>query len=347
MSSWVRDMAMKPPQRPASMPVLDSPTLMISEPGPVRVFDLPNTRRIIPPPSSDDNTNSWRLPEPFSSPSRNASTMRTFDNPTRIKFGQTVNRGQPKQPEQWTKIETVKRKSAQQQEAPAVTQLDRPSNPNVTIVMESSKDIEYLEASLQSLGRQTYSKWVGLLGLRTQDEDTLKSVNASLLKLQLGNVFKVVVFADNDTPADALSSLISQASTQYIAFSSSTDLWVAKKLDQQVQELEANPETGIVGSMSRYFGDRVELAKVPPGTLKVEDFKNGNPVVFPSVVMRRDLAVMSGEFANFEFDCWVRNIANNVNIVNLTQILTLQRVNNSKYVARKDDKDEIRVKYNI
>jgi hypothetical protein len=329
------------------MPVLDSPTLMISEPGPMRVFDLPNTRRIIPPPSSGDNTNSWRLPEPFSSPSRNSSTMRTFDNPSRIKFGQTVNRGQSKQPEQWTKIEPAKKKSTQQSEAPAVTQLDRPINPNVTVILESSKDIEYLEATLQSIGRQTYSNWVGLLGLRTQDGDTLKSVNASLLKLQLGKVFKVVAFADSDSASHVISELISQADSQYVAFSTSSDLWVAKKLEQQVNELESNSSTGIVGSMSRYFGDRVELAKIPPGSLKVEDFKNGNPVVFSSVVMRRDLAVISGEYANFEFDCWVRNIANNVNIVNLTQILTLQRVNNAKYVARKDDKDEIRTKYNI
>jgi hypothetical protein len=347
MSSWVRDMAMKPPQRPASMSVLDSPTLMISEPGPMRVFDLPNTRRIIPSQAPEDNTNSWRLPEPFSNPSRTAPQMRTFDNPSRLKFGQTVNRGSPKQPEQFTKIEPTRVRQQQQQEAPAVKQLNRPINPNVTIILESSNDIEYLEATLQSLGRQTYSNWVGLLGLRSQDKDTLKSVNASLLKLQLGDVFKVVVFGEANTPANTIAALLEQSTTQYVAFANNTDLWVAKKLEQQVQELESNPETGIVGAMSRYFGDRVELAKIPPGNLKIEDFRTGNPVVFPSVVMRKDLAVISDDYENFEFDCWARNIARNVIIVNLSQILTLQRVNNNKIVDRKDDKDEIRLRYNI
>jgi len=346
MSSWVRDMASKPPQRPESMPVLDSPSLMISEPAPIRVFDLPSTRRLARE-DGEDNTNSWRMAEPFANPQRNSSTMRTFDNPTRLKFGQTVNRNtKPQSPEAWTKIEP-KKKTERPNEKPALAQILVPSNPDVTIVLESSKDIEYLEATLQSLGRQTYTNWVGLLALRTQDSDILKSVNDSLLKLQLGNVFKVVVYAESTTPADALSSLVSQAITKYIAFSTNSDLWVAKKLDQQVAELENNPGTGIVGSMSRYFGDRVELAKIPPGTLKVEDFKTGNPVVFPSVVMRRDLAVISNTYANFEFDCWVRNVANNVNVVNLTQILTLQRVNDRKYVARKDDKDDIRANYNI
>lgn len=345
MSSWVRDMASKPPQRPESMPVLDAPTLMISEPGPIRVFDLPNTRRISQP-ESGINTNSWRLAEPFSSPQRSSAQMRTFDNPSRIKFGQTVNRAPKQSPEAWTKIEP-KKKREQQQEKPAIVQLNRPSNPNVTIVLESSKDIEYLEATLQSLGRQTYINWVGLLGLRTQDSTTLQQVNESLLKLQLGNMFKVVVFSESESQANALAALLAEATTAYVAFSTSSDLWVAKKLEQQVAELESNAATGIVGSMSRFFGDRVELAKIPPGPLKVEDFKTGNPLVFSSVVMRRDLAVISNTYANFEFDCWVRNIANNVNIVNLTQILTLQRVNNLKYVARNDDKDEIRSAYNI
>lgn len=345
MSSWVRDMASKPPQRVESMPVLDAPTLMISEPGPMRVFDLPNTRRISLP-ESGDNTNSWRIAEPFSAPQRSSMQMRTFDNPSRIKFGQTVNRTAKQAPEAWAKIEP-KKKREQQQEKPALVQLNRPSNPNVTIILESSKDIEFLEATLQSLGRQTYSNWVGLLALRTQDSNILEAVNESLLKLQLSNIFKVVVFSEEESQANALAGLLAEATTAYIAFSTSSDLWVAKKLEQQVAELETNAATGIVGSMSRYFGDRVELAKIPPGPLKIEDFKTGNPLVFSSVVMRRDLAIISNEFANFEFDCWVRSIANNVNIVNLTQILTLQRVTNLKYVARKDDKDDVRTKYNI
>lgn len=344
MSSWVRDMASKPPQRPESMPVLDSPTLMISEPAPIRVFDLPPTRRLVRE-DKEDNTNSWRIAESFPNPQRN-STMRTFENPTRLKFGQTVNRNKPQSPEPWTKIEP-KKKTERPSEKPALAQVLAPSNPDVSIVLESSKDIEYLEATLQSLGRQTYTNWVGLLALRTQDSNILNLVNESLLKLQLGNVFKVEVHSENTTPADALSSLLSQTTSKYIAFATNGDLWVAKKLEQQVAELDNNPDTGIVGSMSRYFGDRVELAKIPPGSLKVDDFKNGNPIVFPSVVMRKDLAVISNTYANFEFDCWVRNVANNVNFVNLTQILTLQRVNNSKYVARKDDKDEIRANYNI
>lgn len=364
MSSWVRDMAMKPPQRPESIPVLESPTLMISELGPVRKFDLPITRRSqlreaqaqqqlkLEQEQEQDQSQAraWNtVGPPIVNPEN--SVIRTFENTSRLKFGQPANRMAPRakpqtQPEPWAKIEPAKKRTPQQ-EAPPVSQLARPENPIVTVVLETNKDTEFLEASLQSISRQTFSNWVGIIVLRSKEDDLALSVRRSLVKLQLGQVFSVMQMDEKTTSPEALQTAIEAATTKYIAFATNTDLWTAKKLEQQVAELEAKPEVGIIGSMSRYFGDRVELAKIPPGPLTEDDFKTGNPMIFPSVLIRRELVTFTNDFENFEFDGWVRSITQGVNITNLSPILTLQRVNFNKQVPRKDDKDDIRSKYNL
>ena len=362
MSSWVRDMAIKPPQKPEPMQVLETPTLMISEPGPVRVFEMPARRKPVerffplvePYPQEEEQQNAFVVP---------------FDYPSRIKFGQKQS---PRvMPEPFQKKEPVRQEQQQQpyqqklqqqqqqqqpqpyqqkpkpNQAPTIAQLNKPEDPLITIVLECSKDTEFLEASIQSFSRQTYNNWVGTIALRSKDNKVLETVNSIVSKLQLGNIFTVLSLDEQTSSTTALQAAIDLSKTKYIAFATSNDLWVSKKLEQQVEELEKDDCIGLVGTMSRFFGDRVELAKVPPGLLNEDDFKAANPLIFPSILMRREYAILSDDYAHFDFECWVRNITQGVIMTNLQNILTLQRVNQIKQITKNDDKDIIRAKYGL
>jgi hypothetical protein len=229
---------------------------------------------------------------------------------------------------------------------PDISQVVRPENPKVTVIIDNITDIKLLEETLVSLSRQTYSGWVGNLLCKSSSDDNIGAFKMALNKIRLGNIIDIKQFGEKTSPVDVLNGVLEGITTPYVSFCRASDLWVAKKLELQVAELEATPTLGIVGSMARYFGDKIELIKAPPGNLTEEDFKKGNPLIYSSVVMRRELAVFTNNYDNYVYECWLRNFVQNNKIINLSQILTLQRINNTD-ISVPDDMELIRENYSI
>lgn len=289
--------------------------------------------------------------------------QRTFEYPSRIKFVKGGNKILIQKPSvestdsgavetgqnslsQETSIRLEQEnKKPEPESLPNIPQNERPQNPNVTVIIDDVSNVEFLEGTLLSLTRQTYLNWIGVLALKSLDNDLVKSVKQALNKMRLGNIIEVHYFNENSS-ADILTKIGEASKTPYISLCRSSDLWVAKKLELQIAELEAKSDLGIVGSMARYFGDKIELIKVPPGKITIEDFKRGNPLVYSSVVMRRDMAKFTNAYENYDYDCWLRNFTEKDNITNLPQILTLQRDNNPD-VSKLNDMEIIRKKYDI
>ena len=277
------------------------------------------------------------------SSSQEKTSIRTFDNQMRMKFDPKATKASRKL-EPWVRLEQENKKP-EPEALPNIPQNERPQNPNVTVIIEDVSNVEFLEGTLLSLTRQTYLNWIGVLVLKSLDNDIVKSVKQALNKMRIGNIIDVQYFNENSS-ADILTKICEASKTPYISLCRSSDLWVAKKLELQIAELEAKADLGIVGSMARYFGDKIELIKVPPGKITIEDFKRGNPLVYSSVVMRRDMAKFTNAYENYDYDCWLRNFTEKDNITNLPQILTLQRDNNPD-VSKLNDMEIIRKKYDI
>ena len=342
MSSWTRDMAKKPPSTVESMPVFDSPPAKAGEaPALMRVFEPFQSRIRAEKPAL--------VVQPYTQPKTN-ELMNTFEIPKKVsKPDLQLVQPKPQQPKTqqptWEPLD-VKKKNVQVA-PPALKQLPRPSDPQISVLIDVKDNTDYTESLLQSIVRQTYNKWVGLIGLRNNDELVRVRLNESLVKLQLSNIVTVVELKDSLSLTDSYKHLLTSVETPYVAFSKNTDLWVSKKLEKQMELLQKDPALGVVGTMSRFFGDKLELVDIPPGLLNLTDFITNNPIVFSSVLVKREHVDFTNEFANFDYECWSKLVKDNVKMSNVADILTLQRVHSSISTFTKDDKEEIRRRYGL
>jgi len=230
--------------------------------------------------------------------------------------------------------------------APKVKQLDRPSKPEVTVLIDLKNDITFLSDFLQSLVRQSYTDWVSLIGLRNSDDDLNKQIVEIIVKLQMENLVRLTVLSDTLTENESYMELAKVAGTPYVALARRSDLWVSKKLQKQVDALKGDNSLSLVGTMSRLFGDKVELVNIPPGKLNISDFSTSNPIVFSSVLMKSNVLDFTAEFSSFDYDSWIRLNQTGVDMTNLTDILTLVRVSN-QVDRRKEDRDDVKAKYGL
>ena len=313
----------------------------------VKVFDNPSTikprvqkQRFLP-----------RNPEPFTPlttivPLDNNDiplVIKTFDNPTIKSNGKGQTRNEPAKYESATKI-TKNQKQ--------ISQMGVSANPQITVVIPLYNGIEFLEEALQSVKRQTYNDWIGMIGINGhgQSGEPVLSKAIEIVNLTgLTNRFTVINLPDVRGAANAINHMVGRATTPFIAHLDADDLWLSKKLEYQMSIYEQDKSFGIVGAMCRYFGDSNEFKILPPGILTVDDFSQFNPLIHSSVLIRKEYAVYSDEFVSYDYDCWVRNIKNGVNIFNINNILVLHRIHSKSYynTSGKQDPDAIKRKYDL
>jgi len=277
--------------------------------------------------------------------------VKTFDNPTTVRIR---TQGQPqRQTQAPAKYEPKSKKTgAGAGGAVAVSQLGVSANPLITIVIPLYNGIEFLEEALQSVKRQTYNDWVGLIGVNghgQSGEPTFSKSKEIVQTLGLSNRFSVINLPDVRGAANAINHLVGMATTPYIAHIDADDLWLSKKLEYQMSVFEQDPTIGIVGSMCRYFGDSNEFKILPPGLLTIEDFAVNNPLIHSSILIRREYAIYSDEFVAYDYDCWVRNVKNGTVVFNINNILVLHRIHSKSFynTSGKQDPELIKKKYGL
>jgi len=216
----------------------------------------------------------------------------------------------------------------------------------VTVIIPLVGGIEFLEDALLSVKRQTYTQWTGLLGLVNLTDAQQLSVETTLNNTGLSNRFGIEIFVyDNKNRPAAITELADKATTPLVAHLDARDIWLPKKLELQVQVIEEKG-ADIVGTLYREFGESSKAVNLPVGTLFTGDFEKSNPIIMSSVLMKRDLAVFTDEFAAFDYDCWVRSHLKGVTLFNLDAIQVLRRITRSTIFNTVDTQPElIRQKY--
>jgi teichuronic acid biosynthesis glycosyltransferase TuaG len=282
------------------------------------------------------------------------SVVKTFDNPSNIK-----PRGKPIQSKyEYQETKPKVRNQDKQENQPAtksrqlkdVSQLEIPANPQVTIVIPLNNSDEFLEEALQSVKRQTYQDWLGIIGVSGQTgEDTFAKATDIVNNLGLNNRFKVINLPDVKGAANTINHMVGQATTPLIAHLDADDLWLSKKLEFQMAVLDQDHSIGIVGTMCRYFGDSNDFKILPPGLLNVDDFKKNNPLIQSSILIKREYAIFTNEFTMYDYECWFRNVKNGVKAFNVNNILVLHRIHSKSFfnTSGQQDSDAIKQKYSL
>jgi hypothetical protein len=323
---------------------------------------------------------------PISNIVKNIDKIKNFDDVASIKPREIKSNILPKHPEPFVSLATTKTKSiipnvvptfekpslkvipGQQKVAKpviakyepnnknqgkkSVAQLDASTNPNITIVIPLYNGVEFLNEALQSVKRQTYQHWTGVIGVNgygQTGEPIFSKAFDIVYDAGLSKRFSVINLPDVKGAANAINHMVGQATTPYIAHLDADDLWLSKKLEYQISVFEQDPAIGIVGSMCRYFGDSNDFKILPPGMLTIDDFAKFNPLIHSSILLKREYAIYSDEFVAYDYDCWIRNVKNGVNVFNINNILVLHRIHSKSFynTSGKQDPEAIKRKYGL
>lgn len=332
-----------PTFRPISKSKPDSTEVKTFE-AQTNVKPRPQARKILP-----------RNPEPFVSIASNPSTsVKNYEMPVvKAQFNaQPQQRGRPTQ--QMARNEPKQRQQNQNQQSNRknVSQMGVSANPQITIVIPLYNGIEFLEEALQSVKRQSYNEWTGIIGINghgSLGEPVFTKASDIVYNLGLASRILVINLPDVKGAANAINHMVGMSTTPYIAHLDADDLWLSKKLEYQMSVYEQDASIGIVGSMCRYFGDSNDFKILPPGMLTIDDFSSFNPLIHSSILIKREFAVYSDEFVAYDYDCWVRNIKNDTKIFNINNILVLHRIHSKSFynTSGKQDPEAIKRKYGL
>jgi len=263
----------------------------------------------------------------------------------------TPKPSQAKQPTQAKQTKTQPKKK--EEPIKEVEQSPAPENPQITVVIPLFNGVDFLIEALASVKKQTYTDWVGVIGINGHGitgEPVLSKTNALIQSLGMSNQFKAVNLPNVKGAAQAITQVVQEfVNTPYVAHIDCDDMWLPKKLEMQMKVIEKNPDVGIVGTHCRYFGESTAIPKIPDNELYRADFVKMNPLIHSSVLIRTELAMYTDEFVTYDYDCWVRNLLNGVRLWNVPLLLVLHRIHKTSFynASNKQEPDLVRQKYRL
>lgn len=160
--------------------------------------------------------------------------------------------------------------------------------PLVTVLMSVHNDLQYLHESVDSILNQTFNDFEFILiddGSTDGSGDFLKGLSDPRVKL--------LVNPSNIGLTASLNLGLEIARGKYIARMDADDICELRRLESQVNFLEAHPQIGIVGC-SRHLidenGNTVAIAPALESDLAIR-WKSlmGNPFAHPTVMIRRQV----------------------------------------------------------
>jgi glycosyltransferase involved in cell wall biosynthesis len=206
---------------------------------------------------------------------------------------------------------------------------DAETVPRVSVVLPVRNEERYIEAAIQSILRQTFADLECIVVDDESTDDTGRIL--SRIAAQDGRVR--IVGAEGSGLVAALNIGVKHARGAYVARMDADDISLPERFARQVQELDARPALGVLGTRVRYIdveGRQVGAWDVPVGTPLVHwALAFGTPIAHPSVMLRRAVLPEAPYETTSphaeDYDLWVR-LSKRTMLDNLPERLLERRV---------------------
>ena len=187
----------------------------------------------------------------------------------------------------------------------------------------------YIEASIKSILRQTFTDFE----LIVVDDGSTDRTGEIVAGVAAGDRRMRIVGGEGRGLVAALNIGVKLAGGTYIARMDADDISQPERLARQVDEFEARPSLGVLGTRVRYIdpdGRQIGVWDVPVGAPLVHwALAFGTPIAHPSVMLRRSVlpetpyATVSPHAE--DYDLWVR-LSRRTTLDNLPERLLDRRV---------------------
>jgi len=155
--------------------------------------------------------------------------------------------------------------------------------PRISVIMPAYNAQQFLEESISSILKQTFTDFELLIG-----DDGSTDRTEEIIRSFRDERITVIRNEKNLGIVPTLNKLIEASRGEYIARQDSDDISLPSRLEKQVRFLDKHPETGLCGTNMTWFGSKRKRLFMP---LRDEDIKVymlvNNPVCQPTIMIRK------------------------------------------------------------
>lgn len=170
----------------------------------------------------------------------------------------------------------------------------------VSIIMPVYNNQDYIKEAIESIIAQSFKEWE-LIIINDASTDNTPNIIKSYKDKRIKNItnFK------NEGVAASLNKGLKIAEGEYIARIDSDDICLPNRFELQIEFLDNNPKTVIVGSNAEiinYSGDVLSITDLPTTDIDIRNMLFvRNPLIHPSVMFRKKILDKTGNY-NVKFN---------------------------------------------
>ncbi|OPJ54847.1 glycosyltransferase [Clostridium oryzae] len=224
------------------------------------------------------------------------------------------------------------------------------SNSRVSVIMPVYNNEKYLCESIESILNQTYKNFEFIVIDDGSSDDSHKIINGYASR----DNRIIVISREHKGLVYSLNEGINMASGKYVARMDADDISMPARLEKQVNYLDKNKSTDILGTFIEAFGDvddnekntcnRAFNFQIDEENI-VEISLKGTPIAHPSVMFRSDCIRSLGGYDELykyteDYELWIRALNYGYQIKNIQEKLLKYRIHNgSKSVLDSKNKE--------
>ena len=193
--------------------------------------------------------------------------------------------------------------------------------------------IEYFTESFYSIISQTFNEWELIVAINghPQNSNIYNFAKYVVSKYpQMLHKIKILDFYHISGKSNTLNAMLEHCKYNYVALLDVDDIWSENKLEKQIQYLN---DYDVIGSKCVYFktnGQSDNGPDLPVGDFTNFDFKQFNPIINSSSVIRKELCNWDNSIDGVEdYDLWFRLKRDGKKFYNLPDILVKHRLHDN------------------
>lgn len=197
----------------------------------------------------------------------------------------------------------------------------------ITVLMPIYTGSEFFHEALASLRAQTSQEWELLVGINGYSKC---SVVWEILHLYRGPQVRILDLGPVGGKTAALNLMVREVKTDWVALLDVDDLWEPAKLARQIPYTK---RYDVIGSQCSYFGEREGSPAIPLGEVPCGAFKEENPIINSSALLRRSDAHWDEAFSSGleDYALWSRLAAQGRSFYNVPACLVRHRIHRASF----------------
>lgn len=210
----------------------------------------------------------------------------------------------------------------------------------ISILMPIYNGIEFIEESVSSVLKQTFTEWELIIGVNGHPPNSEIYKIAKTYEAK-SNQIRVYDLIDIRGKSNALNHMLQYCNHDYVAILDVDDMWMNNKLQTQFIYCFVYD---VIGSQCVYFGSMDGISpRIPLNDISHIDFSLCNPIINSSALIRKELCYWNSANDGVEdYELWLTLRKQGKRFYNCSDILVKHRIHQTSAFNTQNHDDKIK-----